>query len=263
MGAARSYPGKVLFSCSDEHGPIDIVEEANSRSMHFGTPARQSTMLVDTPDVLVLAYSRCMAGALLLVDEPRRALLLGLGGGSLAKYLLTQLPGCRVEVAEMRPRVVDLARAFFALPDDQRLEISLTSAERFLASIAVGSYDLILVDIHNRNGMAPAQGDPAFYPACVRHLARGGVLAANLWTGGGRGLLRQVRRRMRVSFSNCVFELPVSGTQNTVAFGFPVSPDAAVWSRARERAAVWGRRAGVDFPILLRDLERHALALRR
>lgn len=262
MAGACSYQGTVLFSCTDEHGPIDIVEEPTTRSMHFGTMARQSTMYLADPNALVLEYTRYMAGTLLLVDEPRRILMLGLGGGSLARFMLAQYARCRVDVVEIRQRVVDLAHGFFYLPNDLRLSIHVMPAERFLAAPQPCQYDLILVDLFNGHGMASAHSHPTFYAQCRQCLAPGGALTTNLWTGGRRASLRQITRDLYTAFSGRLLDLPVAGKQNTVLYALPALPDRRVWSRARQRAGAWGERAGVDYPALIRALEQKAVQLR-
>jgi spermidine synthase len=261
MGVADQYQGSLVFSCKDEYGPIDVVDEATARTMHFGTPARQSTMLRSAPSSLALAYTQCMAGALLFSEEPGRILLLGLGGGSLAKYLLAHHPGCSINAVELRAQVVELARAFFALPDDPRLRISVSSAEHYLDTAATEAAVVALVDIYDRSGMAPAQGLPVFFSQCRAQMAACGVLAINLWTGGRGAMLSSVRRNMRTAFHDQVLELPVSGKLNTVALGFCQPLADADWERASHRAAAWKKRGGVDFEALLSDLHWRARRL--
>ena len=258
MSVVGQYLGSTIHACRDEYGAIDIVDEAQTRSMHFGTSARQSTMLRSAPGQLALAYTQYMACALLFAAEPGRVLLLGLGGGSLAKYLLGWHPQCQIQAVELRARVVELAHKFFALPRDPRLSTSVAPAERYLDSAAAGAAVLALVDIHDSAGMAAPLALPGFFPQCRAQLAACGVLAINLWTGDRAAVLRRVRENMRAAFPEQVLEVPVAGKLNTVAFGFCRALAAADWERAHERAVSWRTRAGVDFPSLLADLHRHA-----
>ena len=52
----------------------------------------QSRMRAGAPDELVVDYTRTMLGALLLHPAPRRIGMVGLGGGSQAKFCLRHLP---------------------------------------------------------------------------------------------------------------------------------------------------------------------------
>ena len=253
------YLGRVLFHDEDEHGPIDVVEEEDGRllSLQFGSTARQSTMLVDRPDELTLEYTRCLMSALVLREAPpRRALMLGMGGGSLVKFLLRHLPGCRVEVVELRRRIVEVAQRFFALPrSHERLRVHVTDGRRFLLEHTGEPYDLVLLDLHTGQGMAPVVQEDDFLPACRQATADGGVFSANLWYGFDKDLQGRVHGLLHSSFER-VLGLPVPGRSNHVAHGLPDArlPPAG---RMEHLAGEWQQRSGVPMPELTRLLIRH------
>ena len=84
-----AYSGEIIYSCADEYGPIAVVEEATSRTLHFGSTARQSTMYLNDSVRLALSYTRCMLAGLLFVPPPRRVLVLGLGGDRCPSFCCT------------------------------------------------------------------------------------------------------------------------------------------------------------------------------
>ena len=86
------YDGRVIYSCRDAHGVIDVVDEPTVRSLHFGTQARQSTMFFHDRQALALVYTRCMMTCLLFADQPRSVLLLGLGGGPCPSFCAAIFP---------------------------------------------------------------------------------------------------------------------------------------------------------------------------
>ena len=193
------YDGKLIHSARDEFGTIEIVDEATSRTMHFGSRARQTTMLLRDSVGLALSYTRCMLSALLFTSVPRSVLMLGLGGGALARFLRYHWPECRITVVEKRPLVVELAREYFALPSDEHFAVHVEAAENFLDDRRAGEYDWIMVDIHDRDGMAPALGQPEFFARCQKRLSGRGVLVANLWTGDRESLAKYCICRWRAS----------------------------------------------------------------
>ena len=135
----KKYRGDVIFSCRDAEGVIDVVDEtAAVRSLQFGTEARQSTMFRHDPNTLALSYTQCMVTSLLFADaDPRQALVFGLGGGSMVKYLLAQCPACRVDAVERRAAVIDVAHRFFQLPEAHpRLAVYSEDATSFLSTAA-------------------------------------------------------------------------------------------------------------------------------
>jgi spermidine synthase len=96
------------------------------RTLHVGGEAIQSSMRLEDPYALALDYTRCMMAFLLFHPEPHEVLMIGLGGGSLAKFFFRNLRKTRTKVVELDARVVAAAREHFALPPDgERLSVEV------------------------------------------------------------------------------------------------------------------------------------------
>src|SRR2546422_8595487 len=105
---------------------IAVSDERGVRTLHVGGEAIQSSMRLGDPFALALDYTRCMMAFLLFHPEPREALMIGLGGGSLPKFFHKHLRKTAVRVIELDPRIVAAARSQFSLPpDDARLEVEV------------------------------------------------------------------------------------------------------------------------------------------
>ena len=269
MSKPLRYNGDVVFSCHDDEGVIDVVDEnENVRSMQFGTVARQSTMFRDNPNALALSYTHCVMTSLVFAPTPpRSALALGLGGGSFVKFLLAQCRDCHVDAVERRPAVIDVAQQYFDLPSSAhpKLDIHCADATQFLSakveSEPASRYDLILVDLHDSSGMAAAVRSPAFFEMCHQLLTATGVLAVNMWYGYREQEEREARQSLEGTFTPRVLYLPVAGKLNCVGFAFaepPSDSDAVIGYRAIE----WKRRTGIDFPARLIELTRFNNGLR-
>ena len=254
--------GDVIFSCEDEEGIIDVVDEANAlRSLQFGTQARQSTMFLNDPAALALSYTHCLMVCLLFAERPpRSALMLGLGGGSLVKFLLKQFPDCQLDTVERRAAVLDVARRFFELGDDPRNTVHCEDGRDFLArhtgpSSEARCYDLIFADLHDSTGMAPVVRAPEFFPQCRQLLDDSGILATNLWYGYKKEEEEAVRQNLEAAFDPGPLYLPVAGKLNCIALAFATAPTTTA-NAVAQRAAQWQRRLGIDFPSLLVELTR-------
>ena len=250
------YDGKVIHSARDEFGSIDIVDESTARTMHFGSRARQTTMFLRDPIALALSYTRYMLSGLLLSSVPRSVLMLGLGGGALARFVRHHWPGCRISAVEKRALVVALAREYFALPDEH-FAVHVMAAEEFLAGKRPAEYDWILVDIHDRNGMSPALREPEFFARCRVQLSARGILAANLWTGDREAMLKGINRSLHEVFDGRVLHLPVARKRNTVALGCNFALPALEVRLARRKALELEDRYGVEFSQFLWELMQH------
>src|SRR5688572_29228633 len=103
---------------------VYVTERFGVRSLHIGSDTIQSSMRLARPNDLELAYTRSMMAFLLFHDQPQRVLLVGLGGGSLVKFIYHRMPWANVEVVEVNPQVVMVARQNFQVPpDDGRLRV--------------------------------------------------------------------------------------------------------------------------------------------
>src|SRR3954468_242592 len=92
-----------------------IVDNGRRRFLHFDFGAIQSAMELSNPLRLALAYTRKMMAFLLFNASPRRILLLGLGGGSLAKFCYFNLPDASLTAVEVSEDVIAL-RDQFGIP---------------------------------------------------------------------------------------------------------------------------------------------------
>ncbi|CAL1240782.1 hypothetical protein [Candidatus Methylocalor cossyra] len=250
----RKYGGAVIHRDRDQHGWIEVVDTFGVRSLHFGTPSRQSAMSLVEPERLELPYVRAMLTGLLFRPDPGPVLLLGLGGGSLARFLLRHFPDCRIEAVESRARVVELARRFFQLPEDPRLTVHVADGRDFVCARAEGDtavYGQILVDAYDQAGLAPQVQGHEFFAAAVKLLQGDGVLAINLW-GSDHPALRQGLALLDCYCQRRTLRLPVFGRGNVIGFGFGA---ALAWpgrELLERRARALERRLGIEFPRLLR-----------
>jgi len=168
---------KFLAEASSDGTP-QVLETRHALSLHFDALATQSLMSRKDPDKLVLGYTRTMMGFLLLHPTPARISMIGLGGGSLAKYCYRHLANTKVVVIEINPAVIALREQFQIPPDDERLEVVCADGAEYVANQNARP-DVILVDGFLADGMPVQLGTADFYAACHARLADNGVLVAN------------------------------------------------------------------------------------
>jgi spermidine synthase len=156
-----------------------VVQDGNSRSLHFTLGETQSSMRVDRPDELDIDYTRTMMGFLLLNPRPRNITMIGLGGGSLVKFCRRHLPSAPMTVVENNPGVIALRKDFGIPDDDAGLRVVVEDGAVHLARGA-GRIDVLLVDGFDSAGQPAQLCSQAFYGDCFSGLAAGGVLVVNL-----------------------------------------------------------------------------------
>jgi hypothetical protein len=141
----------------------------------FGAGAQvteQSSMDLLYPARLVFHYERLMSLAFVMAERPVTALLLGVGGAAMWRFLRAYLPDCAPTLVDSDETIIALARRWFYLSQ----AVVHDTAQRFLAA-TTSRFDAILVDLYGPGG--PADSDEAFWELCLEALAPGGCLAAN------------------------------------------------------------------------------------
>ncbi len=195
-----------------------------------------------------------MMGFLLFCPNPRRIEMIGLGGGSLAKYCYHHLPGADITVVEIDPRVIAL-RERFAIPHhDERFRIICADGADFVRD-DLSRPDVILVDGFNSRGQAGSLCSANFYANCRDRLSDKGILVVNLCDDilGSR----TAKTRLRRTFDGKIGVVPVARQDNRVVFAlkdtaFP--PDA---DQLLQAATSLYKRHGVDFPKLVKWITRN------
>jgi spermidine synthase len=226
---------------------VDISEEAGVRYLHFGSDWVQGAMRIARPWSLELAYTREMMAGLLLRDIPHwpsSALLVGLGAGSLAKFIYRNLPECRTTVVEINTQVELIARQYFRLPDDpRRLTVVIGDGADYM--LAGGQhFDYILVDGFDADARAGALDTLPFYQACRARLSDRGLLCVNL-LGRNKGFAGSVER-IRAAFDGRTAIFPSCDSGNTIAFATAGDDVEITLEALRENALRLKKASGLD-----------------
>lgn len=241
--------------------PIRISDENGVRYLEFGAHWIQGAMRLNRPWTLELAYARSMMLPLLVKPAgwPRSVLQVGLGAGSLAKFLFRHWPKAHIDVVEIDPEVALLAWQFFRLPPDSvRLRIEFDDAFRYVANTG-RRYDLMLIDGFDSRAEAGRLDSVAFYRNCLARLAPGGILVANLI--GKRRLPREGIERIRKVFGDRIVTLPPVDEANTIVFAATGRPIAVDRRELMARGKRFHARTGLNLATVIRSLESEELRL--
>ncbi len=227
-----------------EPAAVQITEEAGLRALHFDQSTIQSVMALGDPDLLVLDYTRAMMSFLLFVPRPRHIVMIGLGGGSLAKHCLRTLPTTRVTVVEIDPAVIALRDQFAIPPDDDRFRVICADGADHVKEAAAGDADVLLVDGFLAGGLPQQLASADFYAACRTMLAPGGVLVLNHWAGDPSYSVYVTR--LRAAFDGRLLAVPAEGGDNRVCFAGRDAPFPPRRALVQERRAALHRVHGSE-----------------
>jgi spermidine synthase len=231
----------------DRRPPVVVSESGGLRSLHIGGVAVQSAMRLDDPYALALDYTRCMMAFLLFHPQPREALMIGLGGGSLAKFLHRELRSLRVRVVEIDSRVIAAALPFPRAPDDARLKVEVGCGEERSRQA-----DLLIVDGFVDESLPDALASPPFFDAAWMALTDPGVLVMNVMDSDAR--FDEVLRHVEHAFAGAVLCMPALRDPNVIVLALKGAPPRVPWQALRERAEVLEAQLGLPFARYLNAL---------
>jgi spermidine synthase len=223
---------------------LEVTEERGVRTLHLGSQAIQSAMRISRPWDLELAYTRAMMGFLMFKATPAEVLMIGLGGGSLAKFIRKQRPQTHITAVEIDPRVIAAARAHFELPgNDATLNVTEGDGALYVRQHPA-SADVILLDGFDAGNQVEALATQTFYAACRRALKPGGILVVNLWGRDSEfaeylDLGAEQDQRHRVCLYRTRGASPAGG--GATAAGRPVKALGTRPAQLRARLSVGGR----------------------
>jgi spermidine synthase len=209
----RTMKKPAAETCVNEN-PL-IHEGDGEVSLHFNFPTIQSRMRKAEPARLLLDYTRTMMGFLLLQPKPQRIAMIGLGGGSLAKYCRTKLPDADFTAIELSAEVIALRDEFEIPPDGPLFRVICGDGAEYVRGDAEPS-DILLIDGFHAEGQPEQLCSAAFYDCCYNKLNEGGVLVVNLCaddTGYGSYV-----GRIRDSFAEKIVVIEADEGENKIVF---------------------------------------------
>ena len=239
-----------LFSRrAESRSAVQISEKHGVRYLHLGGPAVQSAMRIRDPFALELEYTRAMMLFLLFHPAPESLALIGLGGGSIAKFIYRRMTQAATTAIEINAEVLAAARAFFLLPpDDERLRAIVGDGAAYVRD-QDRSFDAVLVDGYDALRIVEDLATQEFYRSCQQALRPGGVAVFNLW--GSDRHFETYRDRIEQAFFRHVLILPTEKKGNILllAFKFPL-PDVS-FPTLEARARRFEAELGLEFPRFL------------
>jgi spermidine synthase len=232
-----------------------LAEDGRTRALHFCWTYVQSRMRLDDPIALQMTYTRMMMSFLLFHTKPHTVLILGLGGGSLAKYCHHNLPDARIVAVESNRDVLALRDEFAVPPDDERFTVVEADAGAWLAATRA-RFDVVLLDAFDRTGRAPGLAADDFYTHLRDRLWPNGVLVANV--AGSAAARAAHLARLRRAWGDGLLVLASEDDDDDVVFAFRDPAFEPRWRWIRAQAAAMERRYGIELATFAQRLRRSA-----
>jgi spermidine synthase len=233
---------------------ITISDEGSIRYLKLDN-YWQSALDRDRPTRTVFAYADYMHLPLVFIPEPKHALLIGLGGGTVPARYVADYPSVIMDVAEIDPRVVETARRFFGVSESARLRVTARDGRLHLR-LATAPHDLILTDAYLIDTIPFHLATREFFELARARLAPGGLVASNIigaLDGPSSRLFRAIYKTIRQVYRT-VYVFPVDFGQygsvqalrNIIVVATDAPPLSAHEIQRRAQALVDRRVVTVD-----------------
>ncbi|MFO8008570.1 MAG: fused MFS/spermidine synthase [Candidatus Brocadiia bacterium] len=257
-GAYTARYGDVVYEHNSLYHRIFVHRRGSITTLRFATGdpgVVQSQVDLNRPRRHMLEYTGMAFCGLLYQPEPKRFLMLGLGGGVIAREMHHYFPDLQLDVAEIDPAIPGVAERFFGFRTTERLEVHVRDGRVFirrrLREDPVPKYDYIVLDAFQGDSIPFHLMTREFFEQVKGVLADDGVVVANvIFTNQ---LCHSELKTIVEVFGRCqVYEARSSTNAMLVATG----PDAPVLSaeEALRRARKLQREHG--FPFDLRTVAR-------
>ena len=211
-----------------------------------GNKYPDSAVKVGDPDYIEFEYAQAMTVALALAGEPKRVLIVGLGGGTLPSLFRKHYPGMVIDTVDIDPDVVDVAKKLFGFREDPAMRVYVEDGRQFIEKCK-DPYDVIFLDAYGGEEVPYHMATKEFLEAVRRATAPNGVVAGNILRAADNRLHDEMIRTYQEVFGS-VYIVPVKYAPNEIVLAMPANTPLARASLAR-RATQFSEDQKLHFDI--------------
>jgi len=245
-GAVPSVGGTVVYETQTAYQQLQVVDQGTERTLYLDG-ARHSAMDLTEPTRYVFEYTRYFHLPMLLQDDVDRVLFVGGGGFSGPKRFLEEYPNVTVDVVEIDPEVVRVAREYFRVPETDRLNVHVGDGRTYLRETD-HTYDLIVLDAYRSDRVPQHLTTVEFMELAKSRLDSDGAVLANVISareGADSVFYRAQYRTMDRVFPR-VYSFPTSESGALQNIELLATNDPELYTQAEFRARNRNRDVGLD-----------------
>ncbi len=239
---------KTIFTKVTPYTIFAVKESKGGlRSLWFGSSENpESVSKLGDPDYIELEYLQAMAVALSLASEPKRVLVVGIGGGTFPRFLRKHYPEVIIDTVDIDPDVVDAAKNFFGFREDAAMHAYVADGRKFIEDTKI-PYGIIFLDAYGGDDIPYHMATKEFLQAVRRAAAPGGVVASNIVRAAHNRLHDDMVRTYQDVFGK-VYIVATKRDINEIVLAMPDNTPLARASLAR-RASQFSKDQKLEFDI--------------
>ncbi|MES9946978.1 MAG: methyltransferase [Candidatus Thiodiazotropha sp.] len=191
-----TVPAKKVTTQAVNPAGYEIYEYDGLRWIRFADGSIQSVMLLNEPAYPLLSYIQGLICSLLFSQRPKKLLNLGLGSGSIERFILSQFAEMELVSVEIDAKLIELTRQHFHIPSSHR--VMQMPAQHYL-EVNQQNFDILISDVYPGQESASSYLSADFIMHAARGLNKQGVFAVNLLPRSKSEVV-EVLVRMRKTF---------------------------------------------------------------
>jgi spermidine synthase len=185
--SVNSTIAEVIHSERSLYSNILVEDKADLRCLKFNVKSnktRQSCFLKSQPEQLVFNYTKQLLTGLLVNPQPKRILIIGLGGGTMSNTLHKLLPESSIDNVEIDESVIKVARQYFGFLENDQIKTYSQDGRVFVkrALLKKQEYDWIILDAFNGDYIPEHLMTKEYLEETKRLLSPKGILTANTFS---------------------------------------------------------------------------------
>ena len=212
---------KVLYDKPSAYNNIIVTEDDQGyRTLRFErNGARQSIAKPGDPSFLGFAYTKVAFAGLALAEDVRRVMIVGLGGGTMPMFIRHYYPNATIDVVDIDPDVVHVAKEYFGFREDANLHAHVADGRKFVEAVRE-PYDVVFLDAFGTRNVPPHLTTVEFLRAVKRSVKPNGVVIGNIWGQPSNPLYESMVRTYQEVFDD-LYILDVPLTTNKILLALP------------------------------------------
>ena len=206
----------ILYEKDSLYHHIIVTDDNDMRTLRFDR-LRQSALDLKDPYRMVFHYTQYLHLALAFHDNPQRALFIGLGGGSAPRRFHRDYPSLLIDVAELDPEVVSVAKRYFMFQEDDRMKVQAVDGRIFLQKTPQ-RYDIIVLDAYYADAIPFHLTTREFLTELKVKLSPTGIVVSNVIGsvhGADSKLFRSILKTLETEFRQ-TYVFPVDEVANII-----------------------------------------------
>lgn len=178
LGAVTPAAARVLYQKDTLYHRVIVSEDGTWRSLKFNRSG-QAGMAVKDPFRSEFRYTDAFPLAFVYQPAAKRVLFIGCGAATGPKQFQKFYPDVTVEVVEIDPEVVEVAKRYFSFAPAAKTRVAVSDGRVFLNG-SRDQYDAIVVDAYYADAIPFHLTTVEFMRTLQRRLAPGGVALFNV-----------------------------------------------------------------------------------